>query len=201
MTTVEKLFEADAYATCCEARVVSAAPDGIRLDRTVFYAMGGGQPGDQGVLRLADGSAVEIVDTRKGEGLGDIVHLPAEGAALPASGDAVTAEIDWGRRHRLMRIHTCLHLLCAVVDGPVTGGQISDAEAVEAIFDLAEHEGHVLGGSSGVNIAGAVRTARDMGPGHTIVTMLCDYGDRYQSKLYNPAFLREKGLPVPGWLV
>ena len=137
MTTVEKLFEADAYATSCEARVVSAAPDGIRLDRTVFYAMGGGQPGDQGVLRLADGGAVEIVDTRKGEGPGEILHIPAEDAALPAPGDAVTAEIDWDRRHRLMRIHTCLHLLCAVVDGPVTGGQISDGKG-RLDFDLPD---------------------------------------------------------------
>ena len=68
------------------------------------------------------------------------------------------------------------------------------------MFDLLEHEGLVLGGSSGVNIAGAMRLARHMGPGHTIVTILCDYGTRYQSKLYDPAFLREKGLPVPAWL-
>ena len=68
------------------------------------------------------------------------------------------------------------------------------------VFDLLADEGLCLGGSSGVNIAGAVRMAKDMGPGHTIVTILCDYGTRYQSKLYNPAFLREKGLPVPAWL-
>jgi len=68
------------------------------------------------------------------------------------------------------------------------------------VFDLLAEEGLCLGGSSGVNIAGAVHMARDMGPGHTIVTILCDYGTRYQSKLYNPAFLRSKGLPVPAWL-
>jgi cysteine synthase A len=68
------------------------------------------------------------------------------------------------------------------------------------VFDLAEHEGLVLGGSSGVNIGGAVKLAREMGPGHTIVTILCDYGSRYQSKIFNPAFLKERGLPVPGWL-
>ncbi len=77
---------------------------------------------------------------------------------------------------------------------------ISDAEAVPVVFDLLEHEGLCLGGSSGVNIAGAMRMARELGPGKTIVTMLCDYGTRYQSKLFNPAFLREKGLPVPEWL-
>ena len=77
---------------------------------------------------------------------------------------------------------------------------ISDAEALPYVFDILQNEGLCLGGSSGVNIAGAVRMARDMGPGHTIVTILCDYGTRYQSKLFNPAFLREKGLPVPAWL-
>ncbi len=78
--------------------------------------------------------------------------------------------------------------------------QIPDAEAVAIIFDLLRHEGLCLGGSSGINVAGAIRLARQMGPGHTIVTVLCDYGTRYQSKLFNPAFLREKNLPVPDWL-
>lgn len=77
---------------------------------------------------------------------------------------------------------------------------ISDAEALPVVFDMLQHEGLCLGGSSGVNVAGAMRMARDMGPGHTIVTILCDYGTRYQSKLYNPDFLRSKDLPVPGWL-
>jgi cysteine synthase A len=77
---------------------------------------------------------------------------------------------------------------------------IHDADALPYVFDLLQNEGLCLGGSSGVNIAGAVRMAKDMGPGHTIVTILCDYGTRYQSKLFNPAFLKEKGLPVPGWL-
>ena len=78
--------------------------------------------------------------------------------------------------------------------------QIPDAEAVPIVFDLLEHEGLCLGGSTGINIAGAVRLAKELGPGHTIVTVLCDYGTRYQSKLFNPAFLREKKLPVPEWL-
>lgn len=77
---------------------------------------------------------------------------------------------------------------------------ISDAEALPWVFDMLHHEGLCLGASSGVNIAGAIRMAREMGPGHTIVTILCDYGTRYQSKLFNPTFLREKGLPVPDWL-
>ncbi len=78
--------------------------------------------------------------------------------------------------------------------------QIPDAEALPIVFDLLKHEGLCLGLSSGINIAGAVRMAKEMGPGHTIVTILADYGDRYQSKLFNPAYLKEKGLPVPDWL-
>jgi len=77
---------------------------------------------------------------------------------------------------------------------------IPDAEAVTQVFRLLEDEGLCLGSSSGVNVAGAIRLAKDLGPGHTIVTILCDYGTRYQSKLFNPAFLEEKNLPVPGWL-
>jgi cysteine synthase A len=78
--------------------------------------------------------------------------------------------------------------------------RIDDAEALDILFRLTEEEGMCLGGSAGINIAGAVRLARKMGPGHTIVTILCDYGNRYQSKLFNPAWLKEKGLPVPGWM-
>src|SRR6202000_1642034 len=78
--------------------------------------------------------------------------------------------------------------------------EISDEEALPLIFELLEHEGLCMGGSTGINVAGAIRMAKDLGPGHTIVTGLCDYGNRYQSKLFNPNFLRDKGLPVPAWL-
>ena len=78
--------------------------------------------------------------------------------------------------------------------------EISDEEMLPIIFDLLEHEGLCMGGSTGINVAGAIRLAKQMGPGHTIVTVLCDYGTRYQSKLFNPAFLKSKGLPVPRWL-
>ena len=77
---------------------------------------------------------------------------------------------------------------------------IPDTEALPVVFDLLQHEGLCLGGSSAINVAGAIRMAKDMGPGHTIVTILCDSGNRYQSKLFNPAFLRGKNLPVPAWL-
>ncbi|WP_299392029.1 alanyl-tRNA editing protein [Pelagibius sp.] len=125
---MDLLFRDDPYLKSCEATVVSAGPEGLRLDRTVFYPMGGGQPGDTGRLELADGSVLKVVDTRKGETHEDVVHVLEDGAALPAPGTAVTAEIDWERRHRLMRMHTCLHLLCSVITGDVTGGQIGDGK-------------------------------------------------------------------------
>jgi misacylated tRNA(Ala) deacylase len=123
------LFRDDAYLRSCSARIVEVSERGILLDRTVFYPQGGGQPGDSGALILADGRRIAIADTRKGDGPEDVLHIPAPGGALPSPGDAVTAEIDWDRRHRLMRIHTCLHLLCAAVpNAAVTGGQIADGK-------------------------------------------------------------------------
>ena len=108
---------------------------------------------------------------------------------LKSEGSSITEGIGQGR--------ITANLEGAPIDAAY---QITDAEALEVVFDLAENEGLILGGSSGINIAGAIRLAKALGPGHTIVTILCDYGTRYQSKLFNPAFLREKGLPVPGWL-
>jgi cysteine synthase A len=108
---------------------------------------------------------------------------------LKSEGSSITEGIGQGRITK--------NLENAPID---TAYQIPDAEAVPIIFDLLEHEGLCLGGSSGINIAGAVRLAKELGPGHTIVTILADYGTRYQSKLFNPEFLREKNLPVPAWL-
>jgi cysteine synthase A len=108
---------------------------------------------------------------------------------LKAEGSSITEGIGQGR--------ITANLEGVVVDKAY---QISDAEAVQIVFDLLREEGLCLGGSSGVNIAGAIRLARDLGPGHTIVTVLCDYGTRYQSRLFNPDFLRSKDLPVPSWL-
>jgi misacylated tRNA(Ala) deacylase len=122
----ELLFREDAYARSCPARVVAADECGIRLDRTVFYPTGGGQPGDTGTLRLASGETIAIVDTVKGETADEVIHVPTPGTQLPPPGTELTAEIDWERRYRLMRMHSCLHLLCAVVPGAVTGGQVSD---------------------------------------------------------------------------
>jgi misacylated tRNA(Ala) deacylase len=122
----ELLFRDDAYARCCRTRVTAVDAHGVQLDRTVFYPMGGGQPGDTGVLRLASGHEIPIVDTIKGELPDEVIHIPAPGATLPEPGAELVAEIDWDRRYRLMRMHTCLHLLCSVVPGAVTGGQVAD---------------------------------------------------------------------------
>jgi cysteine synthase A len=109
--------------------------------------------------------------------------------ALKSEGSSITEGIGQGRITRNLE------------DAPIdTAYQIPDAEAVPIIFDLLEHEGLCLGGSSGINIAGAIRLAKELGPGRTIVTVLADYGTRYQSKLFNPEFLRSKELPVPPWL-
>lgn len=108
---------------------------------------------------------------------------------LKSEGDSITEGIGQGR-------------ITANLEGfaPDFSYRVGDADALDILFDLVQEEGLCLGGSSGINIAGAIRLAKDLGPGHTIVTVLCDYGNRYQSKLFNPAFLRGKDLPVPGWL-
>ena len=122
----EPLFRDDGYLRSCDARVTVADERGIRLDRTVFYPTGGGQPGDTGVLRDASGQSIAIVDTLKGPLPDEIIHVPEAGSPPAEPGAELVAEIDWDRRHRLMRMHTCLHLLCSVVPGAVTGGQVSD---------------------------------------------------------------------------
>jgi misacylated tRNA(Ala) deacylase len=137
MTATEELFRDDGYVRDCTATITQVDAAGIRLDRTVFYPMGGGQPGDSGVLTRADGRIIAIADTRKGEAPGEIVHVPAAPLDDLAPGEAVTASIDWARRHRHMRMHTCLHLLCAAVPAGVTGGSIGDGKG-RLDFDLAD---------------------------------------------------------------
>jgi misacylated tRNA(Ala) deacylase len=139
-----ELFREDSYLKTCAATVAASGPEGVVLDATVFYPMGGGQPGDTGALVLADGTRLAVVDTRKGEA--GILHILAPDAPAPAPGAAVTAEIDWDRRHRHMRMHTCLHLLCAAIPAGVTGGQIGaersrlDFDPGEVVFDKAKIE-------------------------------------------------------------
>jgi cysteine synthase A len=121
--------------------------------------------------------------------LGAALYSYYKTGELKAEGSSITEGIGQGR-------------ITKNIDGAVIDDafQITDQEAIPLVFDLLKDEGLCLGGSTGINVAGAIRLAKQMGPGHTIVTMLCDYGTRYQSKLFNPEFLREKGLPVPDWL-
>jgi misacylated tRNA(Ala) deacylase len=132
----ERLYEQDAYLRECDALVIRADADGVVLDRTVFYASGGGQPGDTGQLTWGSGQHTAVVDTVKGHGE-DVVHRLEPNGPRPPAGTAVRAVIDWTRRHRHMRMHTCLHLLCAVVDAPVTGGNLT-ADKGRLDFDLPE---------------------------------------------------------------
>ncbi len=121
--------------------------------------------------------------------LGAAIYSWIKTGKLESHGSSITEGIGQGR------------VTANLKDAPIDDAyEIPDSEAVPLIFDLLEHEGLCLGGSSGINVAGAIRMAREMGPGHTIVTMLCDYGNRYQSKLFNPEFLKGKGLPAPRWL-
>ncbi len=132
----EELFRNDAYLKATDATIESIVDGAIVLNQTVFYPEGGGQPGDRGVLRLHNDEEIAIVDTRHGPN-GSILHLPAEGAALPQPGIAARAEIDWDHRYRHMRTHTCLHLLCSLIPFPVTGGSISQDKG-RLDFDMTE---------------------------------------------------------------
>jgi misacylated tRNA(Ala) deacylase len=131
----EELFRDNSYLKECEATVSTVHEGGIELDRTVFYYTSGGQPGDTGTLTNAQGEVIEITDTRKDRDSGVYLHVVAEGAAVLSVGDKVTAAINWQRRHRFMRMHTCMHLLCSVIDGGVTGGSISEGKG-RIDFDL-----------------------------------------------------------------
>ncbi|WGH78437.1 alanyl-tRNA editing protein [Jannaschia ovalis] len=132
----EALFRTDPYLKTAEAVVTAVTPEGgVVCDRTIFYAKGGGQPGDSGVIRWAGGRA-EIAGAVKGEG-DAIVLVPAEAAPLPPVGATLETRLDWDRRHRFMRMHTALHLLSVVVPLPVTGGQIG-AEKSRLDFDMPE---------------------------------------------------------------
>ena len=134
----------------------------------------------------AENPAIKVAIT---DPMGSALYEWYTRGALHAEGNSITEGIGQGR--------VTANLEGAPID---LAYQVTDEEALPIVFDLAEHEGLLLGGSSGINIAGAMRLARELGPGHTIVTILCDSGTRYQSKLFNPAFLREKHLPVPDWL-
>jgi misacylated tRNA(Ala) deacylase len=134
----EQLFRSDAYARETEAKVLAVDErGGIVLDRTVFYAAGGGQPGDRGALRFRGVECPVATTVYDAADKSTIVHVAAEGATRPAVGDTVTAALDWETRHRYMRMHTALHLLCSLVKFPVTGGQIG-ADEGRLDFDIED---------------------------------------------------------------
>lgn len=133
----EELFREDAYMKTCEATITGIDERGIILDRTIFYPLGGGQPGDTGSLVNQNGISVEITNTIKDRESGDHLHVPAEDAPSLSAGDVVKCEIDWDRRYRMMRMHSALHLLCACIEGGVTGGQIGE-EKSRLDFDLPD---------------------------------------------------------------
>jgi misacylated tRNA(Ala) deacylase len=135
MPMTEELFRSDSYLRECDATVVGVGDGTITTDRTVFYPLGGGQPGDTGQAKWSGGAA-QIVDTRYGEG-GGIVHHIEAGSPLPGVGDTVRLSLDWGRRYRHMRMHTAMHLLGSVLQYGVTGGNIS-TEKSRLDFDMED---------------------------------------------------------------
>src|SRR5947209_9032573 len=175
-----------------KAHYVSTGPEiweqtGGKVDAFICsIGTGGTLAGVSSYLRAKKKDIVIGVADPKGAAM---YNLFAHGEAKASDGDSITEGIGLGRVTPI--------IADIKVDKPYI---IDDEEAVPIIFGLLEHEGLCMGGSTGINVAGAIRLAKDMGPGHTIVTILADYGSRYQSKLFNPQFLRQKGLPVPEWL-
>ncbi|MEM9796951.1 MAG: cysteine synthase A [Pseudomonadota bacterium] len=172
-----------------QAHVDSTAPEiwdqtGGKVDGFICAAGSGGTVAGVAQVLQPKGVKVGIADP-----MGAALYNFYTQGELKSEGGSISEGIGQGR-------------ITANLEGftPDFACQVTDAEALPIVFDLLEHEGLCMGGSTGVNIGGAVKMAREMGPGHTIVTILCDYGSRYQSKLWNPAFLKEKGLPVPHWL-
>ena len=134
----EALFREDAYLGEAEARVVAVNDrGGILLDRTIFYATSGGQPGDTGRLLRADGSEIAVAATVTGETKDEIIHVPAEGCAIPGVGETLRLAIDWERRLKLMRMHTACHVLTVVVPYPITGASVSEDDS-RVDFDMPD---------------------------------------------------------------
>ena len=172
------------------AHIVGTGPEiwqqtGGKVDGFICAVGSGGTMAGVGMALQPKGVKIGLADPD-----GAALHSFYTTGTLAAQGGSITEGIGQGR-------------ITANLEGftPDFSYNIPDAEALPVVFDLLAEEGLCLGGSSGVNVAGAMRMAREMGPGHTIVTILCDYGTRYQSKLFNPEFLAEKGLPVPQWLM
>jgi len=174
-----------------QAHVETTAPEifaqtGGRIDGFVASIGSGGTIAGVSLGLKARDPKVKIV---LADPMGSALYSYYKTGTLKAEGSSITEGIGQGR--------VTANLEGVTIDDAY---QIPDEEAVNVVFDLLLHEGLCLGGSSGINIAGAIRLAKDLGPGHTVVTVLCDYGTRYQSKLFNPDFMRAKNLPVPAWL-
>lgn len=172
-----------------QAHIETTGPEiweqtGGKLDGFICAVGSGGTLGGVAMALQPKGVKIGLADP-----MGSALYEYYQNGALKSEGGSISEGIGQGR-------------ITANLEGltPDLAYQVPDAEALEIVFDLMEHEGLCMGGSTGINVAGAVRMARTLGPGHTIVTVLCDVGTRYQSKIWNPDFLRGKGLPVPRWL-
>jgi misacylated tRNA(Ala) deacylase len=157
--STELLFREDAYLKSATARVLAVHERGIELERTLFYPLGGGQPGDTGCLVRENGERIAIGDTRKGELSGSVLHIPAPGTSGPEPGELVSLELDWERRYSLMRLHTALHLLSCVVVAPVSGGNIApDRARLDFDIDMALLDAERITRETNSLIASAVAT-------------------------------------------
>ena len=156
----ELLFRDDAYLRAAGgARVVAVHERGIELDRTLFYPQGGGQMGDTGVLRRENGQRIVIADTRKGDAIDGVFHVPAPDMPRPEVGEMLALEIDWERRYRLMRLHTALHVMSCVVVAPVTGGNIApDKARLDFDIDMSLLNAETIERETNQLIARAVET-------------------------------------------
>jgi misacylated tRNA(Ala) deacylase len=155
----ELIFRTDAYLAQATATVTALGEKGVELDRTVFYPLGGGQAGDTGWLVRANGERLDVIDTRKGGALDSVVHVLAPGSARPEVGEPLTLELDWPRRHALMRLHTALHLLSCVVVAPVSGGNISpDKGRLDFAIDMSLLDAAKIEREANALIARAVET-------------------------------------------
>jgi misacylated tRNA(Ala) deacylase len=153
------LFRDDAYLTTAEARVLSVTDRGIELDSTIFYPLGGGQPGDTGVFVRENGERIAVVDTRKGETPESVRHVPAPGSPALEPGELLKIELDWDRRYALMRLHTALHVMSCVVIAPVTGGNISpDKARLDFDIDMSLLDGAKIERETNALIAKAIPT-------------------------------------------
>ena len=157
--TTELLFRDDAYLKTAQARVVAVDERGIELDRTIFYPQGGGQVGDTGAFVRESGERIRIADTRKGDALDSVLHVPDAAMPMPEAGETLKLELDWARRHALMKLHTALHVMSCVVVAPVTGGNIApDKARLDFDIDMSLLDARKIESETNAIIARAIAT-------------------------------------------